>query len=79
MDIVVTNLNKVYLLGGSVDARFDFLSDSVMEWNLLTGYINLRKNMLWKTMDFGSCYLNGYIYVVGGWIDRLFDTSAQSA
>jgi hypothetical protein len=48
------------------------LSNQVFEWNLVTGRINEKHPMPYKSVDFGSTYLNNYIYIVGGWITELF-------
>mmetsp|Transcript_11341 Transcript_11341/g.11363 ORF Transcript_11341/g.11363 Transcript_11341/m.11363 type:complete len:257 (+) Transcript_11341:299-1069(+) len=78
MDVVITELNLVYFLGGSLDANLDILTNQVFEWNLVTNKIKMKQNMIYKAIDFGSCYLNGVIYVVGGYTYRIFHTTKDS-
>lgn len=40
MDVVVTPLNKVYFLGGSLDSDCEKLTNIIFEWNLITKRIN---------------------------------------
>ena len=37
--VVVTHINKAYLLGGGLDENYNTLSDQVLEWNILTDEI----------------------------------------
>jgi len=67
MDIVVTDRNKVFYLGGSLDYRSDQISDLIFEWDVVTKTMSRKPKLLLPLTDFGSCYLSGFIYVVGGW------------
>ena len=45
MDIVVTNMNKIYLLGGSFDENQRYLSPRTVELDLVTMIATVKPNM----------------------------------
>lgn len=78
MDTVITNLNRVFFVGGAEDMDLQYHSEKLLEWNLVTNRVNRKADMLQGQVDFGSCFLNMHIYVVGGWVGDLLHTSHES-
>jgi hypothetical protein len=69
MRVVVTDRNRVYFLGGSIGGDMAILSDSLFEWHLPSNTVTAKADLPREVVDPGVCYLNGYIYMVGGFID----------
>jgi hypothetical protein len=62
-------LNKVFIIGGSRDKLGEQLSGNLFEWNLITNFISRKPSHPLALIDSGSCYINGYLYSAGGYLD----------
>eukprot|EP00347_Sterkiella_histriomuscorum_P003249 403365021 len=53
-------------MGGTIDHElFDFRAE-VFEWNLTSNIIKQRASKPHRSLDFGSCYYKGYVYICEG-------------
>lgn len=64
---VATQINKVYLIGGSFDEHLNEISDLMMEWSLFDNSIRYKTKMPFKQFDFSTLSSTDLkIYCVGG-------------
>ena len=66
MSASVTDMNRVYFLGGSHTEDFSVLSNLVYEWHVPSNTVTMKHPMPVALVDPGVCYTQGYIYVVCG-------------
>ncbi|CDW90497.1 kelch motif family protein [Stylonychia lemnae] len=74
MSAVVTDLNRVLLIGGSFDPEFEQYTDAVYDWNQITNRIQPLSNVPFVSFDNGFFYYRGYVYIIEGHVD-LFNQS----
>ncbi|TNV85838.1 hypothetical protein FGO68_gene3466 [Halteria grandinella] len=66
--VVLTNMNRLFMLGGAEDENFDKLSSQMLEWDLVRNHLTLRSPLPKALIDFGAVYARGLIYCMKGFL-----------